>query len=410
MFLIKRDNFNKIYIIKGLITAIILSSFIFLKYYGIEYKSLNTILALIGMYLLIVVDKKVLFYIGFFTAIFWFYWIGLSFRYYDLIYLAPVFVICIGIIYGIIFRLFALIDNKIFRVLAIFGFTFLAPFNFNWMKLELLFINSYLKTSKLDFALILLALFIIASFKRMKILSFIPLALTYQMQTGMYIDNPKLKIDMPQFYIKQDLKWEQDYKNTLINKNLEEINEAIENKKDLIILPETSLPVVLNRDYTLLNKLKEKSLHINIIVGALYYENEQIYNTTYYINKAKVQIAKKLVLVPFGEKIPLPKFLVDLINNTFYNGAKDYASAKKPTDFEINGIKIRNAICYEATSDEIFKNLNGVKYMIATSNNAWFMPSTQATLQNLLLKYYSKKYDITIFHIVNGSKNGIFRP
>ncbi len=411
MFLVKLANFNKTYIIKGLISAIILSSFIFLEYYGIEYKILYTILGLVGIYLLITQKKEILFISGFFTSILWFYWIGLSFKYYDLMYLSPFVIIFIGIIYGIVFRLFALIDYKIFRVLAIFAFSHLSILGFNWMKLQLLFVNSYLGTNTKDFILILLSLLIIATFKRMKILSFIPLFLAYQFQIGIIIDHPKnIQIDMPQLYVRQDLKWEKNYKNTLINKNLEEIDEAIENKKNLIILPETSLPTILNKDVNLLNKLKEKSLDINIIIGALNYEDKQIYNATYHINQGNIQIAKKVVLVPFGEKIPLPKILVDWINNTFYNGAKDYASASKPTDFDINGIKFRNAICYEATTDEIFKNLNGVKYMIATSNNAWFMPSTQATLQNLLLKYYSKKYNITIFHVVNGSKNEIFRP
>ena len=34
----------------------------------------------------------------------------------------------------------------------------------------------------------------------------------------------------------------------------------------------------------------------------------------------------------------------------------------------------------------------------------------EPTLQKLLLRYYSKKYNITIFHVVNGSPNFIFRP
>ncbi len=48
--------------------------------------------------------------------------------------------------------------------------------------------------------------------------------------------------------------------------------------------------------------------------------------------------------------------------------------------------------------------------MIATSNNAWFTPSIEPTLQKLLLKYYAKKYDVTIFHSINGSENYTIRP
>lgn len=410
MFLVKRDNSNKNFIIKGFITSIFLSAFIYLSYFELEYKLLNTLLGLIGIYLLITIPKRALFFTGFFTSIMWFYWMGISLHYYKLIYLLPILLIVIGLVYGIIFRLFALIDYKLFRVLMIFAFTFIAPFGFNWLKFELIFIDSYLGVSKEDFALILAALFMVAKLKRMKILFLIPLLIAYQSAPGLYIDNPKVKIEMPQLNINQELKWSPDYRRILIQKNFNLINKAIENKKELIILPETSFALILNKNEEVLEKLKDKSYEIDIITGALLVENNQVYNASYHLSYGKVTIAKKVVLVPFGEEIPLPKFFVDLINNTFYNGASDYSKAKNPIDFKVNGEKFRNAICYEATTDEIFKNLNDTKYMITISNNAWFTPSIQPTLQKLLLRYYSKKYDITIFHVANGSKNEIIRP
>lgn len=410
MFLVKRDNFNKNLIIKGLITAILLSAFIYLSYFNIEYRFINTILGLLGLYFLITIPRKALFISGFTTGILWCYWMAVSLKYYDLIYLTPLLLIAIGVVFGIIFFLFALYDKIYFRLIAIFAFTFITPFGFNWMKFELLFLDSYLGTSKIDFALILLSLFMIAKLKRMKILSILPLLFAFTFPSGTYIDNPNAKISMPQLNIKQHLKWEKDYQATIFKKNLEYIDDAIYNKKDLVILPETAFPIILNRSEELLSILKNKSYKIDIVTGSLYFENEQFYNATYHISNGDIQIAKKLVLVPFGEEIPLPKFFVDLINDIFYDGAQDYSKALKPSDFVINGEKFRNAICYEATTDKIFENLNGVRYMIATSNNAWFTPSIEPTLQKLLLKYYSKKYNVTIFHVVNGSSNFIFRP
>ncbi len=99
-----------------------------------------------------------------------------------------------------------------------------------------------------------------------------------------------------------------------------------------------------------------------------------------------------------------------MINDIFYNGATDYSKASSPINFIIQGEKYRNAICYEGTTDKIFENLGDTKYMIMISNNAWFTPSIEPTLQHLLLKYYSKKYSVTIFHVVNGSENRIYRP
>jgi apolipoprotein N-acyltransferase len=112
--------------------------------------------------------------------------------------------------------------------------------------------------------------------------------------------------------------------------------------------------------------------------------------------------------VPFGEKVPLPQILTDLINKLFFNGASDYSTASNTTTFDINGTKFRNAICYEATTNEIFYNMD-TKFMIAISNNAWFTPSIEPTLQYLLLKYYAQKYNIIIFHSSNKSSNMIIK-
>jgi apolipoprotein N-acyltransferase len=410
MFLLKRDYSNKNFIIKGLISSILLSCFIYLSYFNIENKFLNTVLALFAIYFLLIIPKKALFVSGFLTGILWCNWMAVSLQYYDLVYLTPVILIFIGTVFGLIFYLFALYDRLTFRILAIFAFTFFAPFGFNWMKFELLFIDSYIGTEKIDLFLVLVAFYFVIKLKRFKILAIIPLLFTLYFPKGLYIENPNAKIYMPQMNVNQDLRWDKKYKSTLDEQNFDEINNGINLKKDLVVLPETAFTTVLNRNSALLERLKELSFKIDIITGALYVEDNQIYNASYHFSKGEIQIAKKVVLVPFGEEIPFPKFLVDYINKIFYNGAQDYSKASEPTDFVIKGEKFRNAICYEATTDKIFENLVDTKYMIVISNNAWFIPSIEPTLQHLLLKYYSRKYDMNIFHVVNGSPNRIYRP
>lgn len=410
MFLVKRVNFNKINIIKGFITALFFSAFIYLAYFNIEHKILDTILALISLYLLLKVNKQTLFFAGFFVGILWFYWIAISFEYYNLSYLSPLIILSLGLCYGVLFYLVALYDHPIFRILIISLISFINPFGFNWFIPELIFINSYFPTSKEYFVLILALIFMFISLNnKLKVLAFIPLIFIYE-NNGITINNPNIQISMPQLNITQDSKWLKDNQKNIINENFELINNAIENNKDLIVLPETVFPVLLNKETFLMNKLQEKSKKIDILLGSLYLENNQFYNATYHFSNTQVNIAKKVILVPFGEEIPLPKFFVNLINDIFYNGGQDYQKAKKATDFEIKGTKFRNAICYEATSEKIYENLGEVKYMIATSNNAWFTPSIEPTLQKLILKYYSKKYDITILHSVNGSDNYIIYP
>ena len=417
MFLLKLEHSNKNIIIKGLSFAILFSLPIYLTFLGFTHEIINTFCIIISLYILFKIGKKALFYGGFFTGIFWFYWIANSLEYYGLIYLYPVALIGIGLICGLLFYIFGLINNTIYRLLALIAFSFINIFNFNWFKYEVLFIDSFFGTTKLDIILVLFSIFLLISLKKFKFVFLIPLFFALNLSSTTKSTNitnvpnvPNIKIQMANMNIDQHKKWQKSYNKELNNLNFKEINKAIKSKKDLVILPETTFPTVLNKNRVLLDKILAKSYFISIITGALYYENGNYYNATYFIKDGIFKVAKKVVLVPFGEVIPLPKYFVDLINDTFYGGASDYAKAKNPTDFEINNTKFRNAICYEATTDKIFENLAGTKYMIAISNNAWFMPSIQSTIQDKLLKHYAKKYKVTIYHVVNGSDNKIFKP
>ncbi len=408
MFLIKRDNFNKNMIIKGLCAAILFSSFIYLSYFNIENKIINSVLGLASIYLILTIPKKSLFYTGFFIGIFWCWWLALSFEYYNLNYLIPLVILSVGLVYAIIFYFIGIIEDSIYiRAVLFFGFTFLAPFGFNWVKPELLFVDSYFGITKFDFALILLSMILL---NKVKYLFWIPLILSFYLLPSGKVLAPELKISMPQLNVNQHIKWEKKYKYELISENINFINKAIEEKYDLIILPETAFPTILNKNENLLNLLKEKSKQIDIITGSLYKKDALYHNSTYHFSKQKVNVAHKVVLVPFGEAVPLPEKIRNLINDMFYEGAKDYESAKEATTFNIKGIDFRNAICYEATTDEIFKNLGDTKYMIATSNNAWFTPSTQPILQKLLMKYYAKKYNVIVYSSANASENSIIYP
>lgn len=294
----------------------------------------------------------------------------MSFRYYDLTYLIPLIILLFGFVYGILFYLTALKNNIFIRAILFYTLIFIEPFGFNWFKPDLPLINTYYNTYKPS------------------------------------IEKPNIKIYLPQYNTPQDLKWENSYKPSLIEENLKNIDYAIENKYDLIILPETTFPVLLNKEEELLNTLLEKSKHISIVTGALSYTQGKYLNSTFIFQNNNYQIADKVVLVPFGEAIPLPQFLVDFINDTFFDGASDYTSASSPTTFDIKGIKFRNAICYEATTNKVYENLD-TQYIIAMSNNAWFTPSIEPILQKLLLKYYAQKYNMMIFHTSNASKNEI---
>lgn len=404
---LSNQNSIKYDIFIGLVTSLTFSAFIYLSYFSITCKLCDTIFAIISLSLLLYSSKRAILISGFFIGILWFYWIGFSFKYYNLHWMEPLVIFGFGIIYMLFFGTLAITNKPYIRAITLFLLSFFSPFHFNWMKIELIFINSYFGIYYYDLAIILLAL-TLPSFLKNKY-KYLPLflllfAFTYSHKLPKL---PNLKIDLVTTHLLQNQKWKPSNLQQIVNTNLHDIDKAINKHFDIVVLPESAFPMYLNFQPKLISYLLYLSHKITIITGTLLYQHKKEYNVTYIFNDGHYKIAKKMVLVPFGEYIPLPKFMQHWINKIFFNGASSFIAAKHPTNFIINGLKFRNAICYEATSAPLYQN--NPKYMIAISNNAWFTPSIEPTLQVLLMKYYSKRYGTIIYHCANIAKTGIIR-
>ncbi len=399
-----KDYLSTSNIIEGFLIATLLSLFIYLSHYELfsetVLKLVNSTNAIFGFYLLIKGDKKTLFWSGFFIGIFWFYWIGFSFRYYDATFVIPLMMLFVGFGYGLIFWIIALFLNPFVRAL-LFGFiSYLHPLQFDWCISERTLIYSFFGISKWQFVLFLLAIATFISLKSwQKLLGVLLLVCSINFSANKELELSTQKIYLSQTYLNQKIKWKKSYKEESINNNLNIIYKAIDQKYDIVVLSESAFALFLNYEQELMEELTKLSKEITIITGALYSDGIDSYNSTYYFIDGDVKIAHKVILVPFGEQIPLPKFLNKLINDLFYNGAKDYKTADKPTDINISGEIFRNAICYEATREELY--VDSPEFMIATSNNAWFTPSIEPTLQKYLLRYFSHKYKTVIYHSAN---------
>ncbi len=392
----------------GLLTALLFSAFIYFAEYDLTNRFINTLCGVAALALFLYIPKRAVLVAGFLIGLFWFYWIGYSFKYQGVGYMTPFVTIGFGFIYLLFFLPLAFTDRAIIRAFFLFGLSFVEPFDWNWLQIELLFVDSYIGIFKYQLAATLLALSLpqLIPTKPYKSLPLLLLfvAFNYGYPTQQMSD---LKIKLVQTDIKQENKWTKEALSPTIRFIYKEINRAIDAKYDAIVFPESVFPLYMNYNPSIIQRLKQLSYKITIIAGALLRENNQSYNVTYIFEDGKQTIAKKLVLVPFGEYIPLPKFAQKIINETFFSGNSDFKTAQHPTDFTIKGVKFRNAICYEATCQEIYEG--DVKYLIATSNNAWFAPSIEPTLQRLLMRYYARKNGVTIYHAANYKGSGIIQ-
>jgi len=399
--------------------ALLGSAFIYLNHLGFSHPLIHTIFALSSLLLLLQSHRVVWFWYGIFIGIFWFWWIALSLQHYGYAWGFPVGLLLISLGYGIIFWFIAWVGEKLehltslpslfIKALVLLGFSYFHPFGFDWLKPELMFLESYLGIEKWQFGLVLLAISL--SIWKQNLLFLLLIFTAYQPNTQASTPTDT-KIQLVSTHVTVKDKWDETLHAQQFQDIFNTIDQAIDNNKSLIILPESVFPIFLNRSQALIDDLQKRAKHISIITGGLYWDSQTPRNSTYIFTKGKITVANKVLLVPFGESNPLPDFLSDWINKIFYDGAIDYKASSEVIDYEVNGEMYRNAICFEATSEKLYakdKKGNYPKKMIVLSNNGWFTPSIEPTLQKLLLQYYSKKYGTTIYHAVNMSNSYIIQ-
>ncbi|NPA64340.1 MAG: apolipoprotein N-acyltransferase [Epsilonproteobacteria bacterium] len=402
-----RGYFSISLLIKSFLGAAALSIFLLADFFGWHNQAIESASAIVGFYLLVTLPRG--FWAGFFLGLFWFWWIGLSFRYYDLAWMIPLVILFVASVYGAIFELFYAIAAKLpysllFRALFLWIVSFIHPFGFNWFIPELALLHSYFFYDKLSFALFLLGVALLALLPlRLKTLALLPLLFILQKPSSP--PYAPLKIELITTHIPQDKKWDKGYLHTIIEENFQAIRKAIDKRADIAVLPESAFPLFLNENPDILSSLLDMSHSIAIVTGGLQYSEGKIYNSTYVFDKGRYIILNKVVLVPFGEEIPLPRPLAKIVNRLFFGGAEDYDHAKSPQTYTIKGSSFTNAICYEATHPLIYQT--STPYIIAISNNAWFLPSYEPNLQNLIIKYYATMHNKRVYHATNIAKTEV---
>lgn len=402
-------------ILLGALCAVCLSAFIYLEHFlGANNLPLySTIFTMVGLFLYCKLSRLGAFICGGILGILWFYWVGFSFRFYDLSLLIPLVWVAFFIVYGILFYIFCFFSNPLYRIATLVLSSFIHPFGFNWFIPEAALTKSLFFPSKLTLFLLLCSLVILSilltkKFYKISLIWLCLFCLLLPRNIAPTTQPSALKIKTTHFDIPQDQRWQMHNLSSIIAQNFNSILEAKDENYDLIILPETAFPLALNLQPKLLDALKQASWEIAIVTGAIYQDSQMgFFNSAYLFEKGEVQVFHKQILVPFGEKIPLPTPLAKWINQTFLNGAEEFLTNdfKEPNFAWIKNEKFQIAICYEATRSEFYAN--SPNHLIAISNNAWFAPSIEPTLQKLLMLYFAKNHNTRIYHSSNASANFI---
>ena len=365
---------------------------------------ISPFLAIWGLAWLMRLGASSYFVTGFFVGVLWFWWVGLSAIHFDLDFLVPFIILGFGLFYGFCFRIIYIFKYDFLKLLAIFGLSFIRPLGFDWFNFGI-FVNfgffdaSYRGILAIFLIAYLINLNIKKTHKTILILFSFFIALQYK--------DPAIKeLDFDFKLINTQVPQDQKYFTNNIISNadfaIKEIKKAIKEKKELIILPESTFAFDLENNTKYMDILKNLSKNIIIITGAFSQKNANIYNSTYIFDNTEFKILNKHFLVPFGEEIPIFK---NLIKN--YINISEFNKGDKLNQYTLKDQSITNAICYEVTKEEIYKNS---KTIIAISNNAWFDGVIQPNLQRLLIQFYANKYKVVVYHATNGEKTSTIKP
>ncbi|MDR2904897.1 MAG: apolipoprotein N-acyltransferase [Helicobacteraceae bacterium] len=397
-----------------------MSAFIYLeRFFGENFitRVICTIFALLGLAIWLIAPKKASVFLGFFTGILWFWWIGLSFLYTEYPFLAPIVSVFVSAVYALIFWAISYFNLWIRAILIAAIFYFVEPFGFNWFKPEIILSSGFFSPHFFAFPFTIFSLFLAifsVRFLRKKRIFFalnfcaiIFLTAAFILPAPIAPKLPEIAIALANTKVTQDVKWLPKELPRQIDESLEIVDRAIEARDDLVILPEAAFPMFLNKDEIVIAELSRRGEYLTIVAGGLHLKGRLPYNSAYIFQNGEFLIADKVFLVPFGEASPLPKWAGRWINSLFFNGAEDYLTAAKATDFAIGEHNFRIAICYEIGVEKMFQD--APPYIIAISNNGWFAPSIEPALQRLLARHYARRYGKIIYHASNESPSEIIR-
>ena len=182
-----------------------------------------------------------------------------------------------------------------------------------------------------------------------------------------------IKVALLQGNVSQDIKWRPEQRQPTIDWYVE--NTRLSWDSDLIIWPETALPVFYHQARELLAELGQEARNASadLFIGmpVMNMRTQQYYNSMVSIAGPE-QIYSKQHLVPFGEYIPFATMLGGLME-IMQVPLPDFSTEPSSPVVKLAGYPMGVSICYEdAFGEEVINALPEATALINTSNDAWF--------------------------------------
>ncbi|MBS3808836.1 MAG: apolipoprotein N-acyltransferase [Desulfobacterales bacterium] len=194
----------------------------------------------------------------------------------------------------------------------------------------------------------------------------------------------KMRVAVVQGNIDQSMKWEDALQEQTVDTYIRLSGQVLKTSPDLVVWPETALPFYFFNNKELTRRVLDAvdRAGVYFLIGSPAYERREgedkdglsIFNSAYLIDPEGRVAGRydKVHLVPFGEYVPLRKWLPFL--GKMVPQAADFSAGQKGMLLDMNGTQLGVQICYEM----IFPGLSaaakksGADLIVNITNDAWF--------------------------------------
>jgi len=231
-----------------------------------------------------------------------------------------------------------------------------------------------------------------------------------------------INIALVQVSVPQDKKWETTYLDSTISLYETYTRLAAVSQPDLIIWPESALPVYLIKTYRYLSFVRQLAGELNsdIFTGYPDYEiAEKSHPNLYkFYNSAGVfyktgkisQPYRKIFLVPFGERMPFLKIFPVLWNIQL--GQANFEFGEKLLYYKLGGYCYSPLICFEIVFPKLSLEMaeSKVDFIVNITNDAWFKRSAGTYQHAVMSRFRTIETRKQIYRCANTGYSFIVLP
>lgn len=198
-----------------------------------------------------------------------------------------------------------------------------------------------------------------------------------------------VKVSVIQGNIPQELKWDSEAQNMIIEKYIALTKMSAFDNPDLIVWPETSFPGFFERDEDMTDRvlILAREINIPILAGVNTEKDGKYFNSAVLVSSEGKTAGEydKIHLVPFGEYVPFSDKFPEL-HKLVLGELGEFTHGHELKIFNIGHraesreLRFAVLICFEDIFPELSRKFvkNGAKFLVVVTNDAWYGKSGAA--------------------------------